>query len=155
MWRKEAVPQDFKDASIIHLLKRKGNTQVCDNHRGISIFLLAWKILARVLLNRFSEHLEQLGLLPKSQCAFWNDSGKIGMIFAARQLQEKRQEYNVDLWMTFVDITKAFDTVSHEGLETYSKVCLSGNGATVPRWYACTGLKRLRVFWFILCDKWS
>ena len=25
MWRKEAIPQDFKDASIIHLYKRKGN----------------------------------------------------------------------------------------------------------------------------------
>ena len=34
------------------------------------------------------------------------------MIFTARQLQEKCQEHNVDLYMTFVDLTKAFDTVS-------------------------------------------
>ena len=32
MWRKEAIPQEFKDATIIHLFKRKGNPQVCDNH---------------------------------------------------------------------------------------------------------------------------
>ena len=32
MWRKEAILQDFKDASIIHLYKRKENPQVCDNH---------------------------------------------------------------------------------------------------------------------------
>ena len=38
------------------------------------------------------------------------------MIFRARQLQEKCQEQNVDLYMTFVDLTKASDTVSHEGL---------------------------------------
>ena len=37
------------------------------------------------------------------------------MIFTARQLQGKCQEQNVDLHMTFVDLTKAFDTVSHEG----------------------------------------
>ena len=37
MWRKEATPQEFKDATIIHLFKRKGNPQVCDNHRGISL----------------------------------------------------------------------------------------------------------------------
>ena len=37
MWRKEAIPQDFKDASLIHLYKRKRNPQVCDNHRGISL----------------------------------------------------------------------------------------------------------------------
>ena len=33
------------------------------------------------------------------------------MIFTARQLQEECQEQNVDLYMTFVDITKAFDTL--------------------------------------------
>ena len=51
MWRKEAIPQEFKDATIIHLFKRKGNPQVCDNHRGISLLSIAGKILARVLLN--------------------------------------------------------------------------------------------------------
>ena len=38
------------------------------------------------------------------------------MISTARQLQEKYQEQNVDLYMTFVDLTKAFDTVSRDGL---------------------------------------
>ena len=38
------------------------------------------------------------------------------MIFAARQLQEKCQEQNVGLYTTFVDLTKAFDTVCREGL---------------------------------------
>ena len=38
------------------------------------------------------------------------------MFFPARQLQEKCQEQNVDLYMTFVDLTKAFDTVSREEL---------------------------------------
>ena len=37
------------------------------------------------------------------------------MIFTARQLQEKCQEQNVDIYMTFVDLTKAFDTVSRDG----------------------------------------
>ena len=40
------------------------------------------------------------------------------MVFAARQLQEKRQEQNADLYSTFIDLTKAFDTVSREGLWT-------------------------------------
>ena len=38
------------------------------------------------------------------------------MIFTARQLQEKCQEHNVDLYIIFVDLTKAFYIVSHEGL---------------------------------------
>ena len=38
------------------------------------------------------------------------------MIFTAQQLQEKCQEQNVDFYMNFVELTKAFDTVSREGL---------------------------------------
>ena len=116
MWRKEAIPQEFKDASIIHLYKRKGNPQVCDNHRGISRLSIAGKILAKILLNRLNAHLDQTGLIPESQCGFRKDRGTIDMIFTARQLQEKCQEQNVDLYMTFVDLTKAFDTVSRDGL---------------------------------------
>ena len=38
------------------------------------------------------------------------------MLFAARQLQEKCQEQNADLYSIFVDLTEAFDTVSRDGL---------------------------------------
>ena len=98
------------------LYKRKGNPQVCDNHRGISLLSIAGKILAKILLNRLNAHLDQTGLIPESQCGFRKDRGTIDMIFTARQLQEKCQEQNVDLYMTFVDLTKAFDTVSRDGL---------------------------------------
>ena len=118
MWRKEAIPQEFKDASVIHLFKRKENPQLFDNHRGISLLSIAEKGLARILLNRLNEHLEQSGLLPEteSQCGFRKDRGTIDMVFTARQVQDKCQEQNIDLYMTFVDLTKAFDTVSREGL---------------------------------------
>nr|VZI48221.1 unnamed protein product [Spirometra erinaceieuropaei] len=38
------------------------------------------------------------------------------MIFAVRQIQEKCQEMRTHLYSTFVDLTKAFDTVNCEGL---------------------------------------
>nr|VZI44631.1 unnamed protein product [Spirometra erinaceieuropaei] len=112
IWRQGEVPQDFKDATIVHLYKRKGNRQVCDNHRGISLLNIAGKIFARILLNRLNNHLEQ-GLLPESQCGFRCHRGTTDMIFAARQLQEKCQEMRTHLYSTFVDLTKAFDTVGH------------------------------------------
>ena len=94
----------------------KGKGIVCDNHRGISLLSIAGKILAMVLQDRLNEHLEQSELLPESQCGFRKNRGTIDMIFTARQLQEKCQEQNVDLYMNFVDLTKAFDTVNREGL---------------------------------------
>ena len=33
-----------------------------------------------------------------------------------RQIQEKCREQNIGLYAAFVDLTKAFDTVSHDGL---------------------------------------
>ena len=80
MWRKEAITQEFKDASIIHLFKRKGNPQLCDSHRGISLFSIAGKVIARVLLNRLNEHLEQSGLLLESQSCegLWKIMAKFG-----------------------------------------------------------------------------
>ena len=93
MWRKEAIPQEFTKAPINHLSKRRGNPQVCDNHRGI----IAGKILATLLLNRLNVHLDPKGLFPESQCGFGKDRGIIDMIFTARQLQEKCQKQNVDI----------------------------------------------------------
>ena len=114
-WEKETLPQAFKDATIVHIYKRKGNKRTCDNHRGISLLSIAGKILARVPLNRLPKHLEQ-DHLPESQCGFRTGRGTIDMIFAARQLQEKSMEQRQDLYISFVDLNKAFDSVSKEGL---------------------------------------
>ncbi|BHF65226.1 hypothetical protein SprV_0200823600 [Sparganum proliferum] len=91
------------------------NPQIYDNYRGNSLLNVAGKIFARIILNRLSNHLEQ-GLLPESQCGFNRHRGITDMIFAARQLQEKCQEIRTHLCSTFVDLTKAFDTVNCEGL---------------------------------------
>ncbi|VDL89109.1 unnamed protein product [Schistocephalus solidus] len=32
MWRQGQVPQEYEDATIVHIYKRKGNRQICDNH---------------------------------------------------------------------------------------------------------------------------
>ena len=38
------------------------------------------------------------------------------MIFALRQIQKKCREQNIDLYAAFIDLTKAFDTASCDGL---------------------------------------
>lgn len=44
-WNQGSIPQELKDMSIVHLYKRKGNRQVYDNHRSISLLSFAGKIL--------------------------------------------------------------------------------------------------------------
>ena len=114
IWEKEYVPQDFKDANIVHLYK-KGDKANCDNHRGISLLSVAGKILAKVLATRLTNEVAE-SILPESQCGFRSGRGTADMIFSARQLQEKCREQNKDLYMVFIDLTKAFDTVGRDGL---------------------------------------
>ena len=56
-WDNGVLPQDLKDANIIHLYKNKGEKTSCDNHRGISLLSIAGKILARIILDRLIEHI--------------------------------------------------------------------------------------------------
>ena len=81
---------------------------------------LSYQLLERYwknfyILNRLNVDLDQAGLIPESQCGFRKDRGTKDMLITTR-LQEKCHEQNVDLYMTFVDLTKAFDTVSRNGL---------------------------------------
>ncbi|BHF67751.1 hypothetical protein SprV_0301077900 [Sparganum proliferum] len=96
MWRQGEVLQNFKDATIVHLYKRKGNRRLCGNHRGISLLNVAGKIIVHVLLKRLNNYLEQ-GLLSENQCGFRRHRETTDMIFAARQLQEKCQEMRTHL----------------------------------------------------------
>ena len=70
IWNEVAVPQDFKDATIVHICKRKGDRSCCDNHRGISLLSTAGKILARVLLNRLSDHVGISNIIPRANVVF-------------------------------------------------------------------------------------
>ena len=115
-WEEGKVPQAFKDADLVHLYKNKGDIKCCDNHRGISLLCIAGKIFARILLNRLVSHLEAISLIPESQCGFVAGRSTIDPCFALRQLQEKCWLHNRDLYLLFVDLTKAFDTVNREGL---------------------------------------
>ena len=114
IWKKGEVPQDFKDASIISLFK-KGQRYLCDNYRGISLLSVAGKILARVIINRINSNLTDL-VYSESQCGFRKGRGTTDMVFCLRQLQEKSREHRTPLYMAFIDLTKAFDTVSREAL---------------------------------------
>ena len=115
IWTQEVIPRELRDATIVRIYKRKGSRSQCDNYRGISLLSVPGKVLARILINRFTEHIAE-HFLPESQCGFRKYRGTVDMIFSARQLQEKCREQNVGLYSVFVDLTKAFDTVNRRGL---------------------------------------
>ena len=90
-----------------------GDRPECGNSRGISVFSVAGKVLANIMLTRLFEHVVDL-VLSESQCGFRRGRKTIEMIFVVRQLQEKCREQHQDIYLAFVDLTKAFDTVNRD-----------------------------------------
>ena len=110
IWEREGVPQQWKDARIISIYKKKGDRATCGNSRGISLLAVAGKVLARILLVRLNKYIVDR-VCPESQCGFRRERGTTDMIFVARQLQEKCREQCRNLSIAFIDLSKAFDTV--------------------------------------------
>ena len=110
-WEDGSLPQGLTDARIVHLCKGKGAKSSSGNYHGSSILSIASKTLSKVILNRWNTHLLD-ETVPESQCGFRQNRGTVDIIFTTRQIQEKSKEQNRDLYILFVDLTKAFDTVS-------------------------------------------
>ena len=114
IWEEEKIPDDFRDALIVSLYKNKGSKSDCGNYRSISLFSIAGKIFARVILNRLIQVSEQN--LPEAQCGFRPSRSTVDMIFAMRQLLEKSIEQNMPLYSVFIDQARTFDSVNREAL---------------------------------------
>jgi hypothetical protein len=114
MWEQERVPNIFKVSRISALYKNKGDRSDCNSNRGISLLSAPGKVFARVLLNRLKNLSERI--LPETQFGFRPDRGTCEAIFSVRQLQEKSREQGRQLYLCFVDLEKAFDSVPREAL---------------------------------------
>ena len=113
IWKEKRVVEDWKDAEIVPIPK-KGNLQSCDNWRGISLLDVAGKVFARIIQERLQIIAESV--LPDSQCGFRKNRGCVDMIFTSRQLVEKTLEHDDSLFVLFVDLKKAYDSVPRNAL---------------------------------------
>ena len=79
--REGCVFDDWRNAFWIPVPKR-GNLNICDNWRGISLLDVVGKLLGRILQERLQIAAESV--LPDSQCGFWQGWSCVDMIFVAR-----------------------------------------------------------------------
>ena len=69
VWMTGEVPQEWKDATIKVLYKKKDRTE-CSNYRGLSLVAHAGKVLLKIVANRLGDFCEEDGILPEEQCGF-------------------------------------------------------------------------------------
>ena len=104
------VPQRWRDAVIKVLHKKKDRTE-CGNYRGISLVAHSGKVLLKIVATRLSAYCEARNLLPEEQCGFRPHRSTTDMMFAVPRLQELGRKARVPLFMCFIDLQKAYDSV--------------------------------------------
>ena len=110
IWSGGEVPQQWKDASIMVLHKKKDRTE-CGNYRGILLVAHAGKILPKFIARRSSEYCERVGILPEEPSGFQPNRSTTDMMFVIRRIQELARKKRIPLYVCFVDLTKAYDSV--------------------------------------------
>jgi hypothetical protein len=86
MWDKEELPQQWKESVIVPIHK-KGNKTDCNNCRGISLLLIAYKIVSNILLAKLTTYVSEV--TGDHQCGFRRNRSTMDQIFYIRQILEK------------------------------------------------------------------
>jgi hypothetical protein len=120
IWENEQMVKEWNMTTLIKLYKNKGDRKICDNYRGIALLNITSKLFSRVILNRIQDLINCQ--LLEIQSGFRPNRSTMDQIFTLKMTMEKRREFNKPLFMCFIDITKAYDSVNRELLW---KICLN------------------------------
>ena len=113
IWHSEEVPKDWRKQLVIPLHK-KGAYDDCDNFKGIALLSVPGKVFCRVIQCKLKEKANQM--LRENQCGFRKGRGCADQLFSLRMLMERAREFHKPLFLGFVDLKKAYDSVNRDAL---------------------------------------
>lgn len=104
------VPSDWAFL-IIRLLHKKGDRSDLNNTRPISLISNICKLFMRILTSRLESVVEPAGFLGHLQNGFRGNRGTSNNLFALSHLIEFSRKSKLPLFVAFLDLTKAYDSV--------------------------------------------
>ena len=109
-------PNQWKTAKVIFILKSGKPRPDPESYRPISLLSTLGKIAERVILDRLNEQIEDLNLIPPEQFGFRRSHGtELQLLRLVEEIHAALDRKDVAN-AVFLDITRAFDTVWHDGL---------------------------------------
>jgi hypothetical protein len=78
-------------------------------------------VFTKVIANRLKPHVESF--LRESQCGFRKGRGSNDQIFSLCTLMEKAREFHQPLYLCFIDLRKAYDSVNRTALWAVLQRC--------------------------------
>ena len=100
--------------SIFIPIPRKGSTKECANHWTVALISHASKVMLKILHTRLQQYVNQE--LPDVQAGFRKGRVTRDQIANTRLIIEKAREFQENIYLCFINYTKAFDCVDHNKL---------------------------------------
>ena len=130
--------------SIFVIIPKKPGAIHCEHHRLISFMSHVTKIIMRILFLRARNRITpEIGV---EQFGFVKDSGTRNAIFTLRNLVERAIEMKRDVFLCFINYTKAFDKVRHDSLFKDLKT-LNLPGKDYDSYNICIGTRKHAYEW--------
>ena len=95
-------------------IPKKGALKNCNNWRGIILLSVPSKILAKLIIRRISEAVDQR--LRQEQAGLRKGRGCTDQIFTLHNIIEQCTEWQRQLYINYVNFEKAFDSIHRECL---------------------------------------
>ena len=114
IWNTQQWPQDWK-RSVFIPIQKKGNAKECSNYHTIALISHANKVMLKILQARLQQYVNCQ--LPNVQADFRKGRGTRDQIANICWIMEKAREFQKNIYVCFIDYTKAFDCVDHNKLE--------------------------------------
>lgn len=108
--KSETVPHQWKTSKII-LLHKKGAKDDLNNYRPISLMSNVYKLFSKIITRRLTKVLDD-NQAP-DQAGFRSGYSTVDHLQTINQVIEKTDEFNIPLYLAFIDFKKAFDSVEH------------------------------------------
>ena len=116
-------PSNWREATVIPLPKPGKNKHEPQNYRPISLTSHLCKTMETMVTNRLKWYLEKNGILGKTQSGFRNGRSTLDHLVKLETEVRCALDSGQMTGVVFLDISKAFDLVWHEGLIYKIKNC--------------------------------
>ena len=108
IWKTQQWPQDWK-RSVFLPVPKKGNAKETSNYCTIMLISHAKKVMVKTHQVRPQQYMNQE--LPDVQAGFRKGRGTRDQIANIHWIMEKAREFQKNIYFSFMDYAKAFETV--------------------------------------------
>ena len=146
--RNEFTPEDWKKVKI-KVMHKKGHVENVSNYRPICSLPALYKLFSTILYGRLYPVLDQKQ--AEDQAGFRKSYQTTDHLATYRLIEQKCHEWGIKMWTATVDVTKAFDSITHKSIweallscnVDHGYVCLLKKFTKIRR-HQCRQTKRVK-----------